>query len=178
MTEPTPPRRGFLGILAGLGSAIAAAVPVGAGLGFLADPFTRKRTNGGSGDGFVRAATLAELPGDGSPQRIVLRADRRDAWNSFPNETIGAIFLRKLPDGSVQAVTDVCPHLGCKVSFQQANRCFYCPCHASSFDLDGQPKNKIPPRSLDALVTRIDSGVVYVRYQEFAAGKATQEALT
>ncbi len=40
-------------------------------------------------------------------------------------------------DGSIRAVSAVCTHLGCLVSFNPAERSWDCPCHGSRFDLDG-----------------------------------------
>ncbi|MBA3360361.1 MAG: FAD-dependent oxidoreductase [Acidimicrobiia bacterium] len=40
-------------------------------------------------------------------------------------------------DGSVQAVTARCTHLGCIVHFNDAERTWDCPCHGSRYTLDG-----------------------------------------
>jgi cytochrome b6-f complex iron-sulfur subunit len=38
----------------------------------------------------------------------------------------------------VVALSDVCPHLGCKVHWEEAERRFFCPCHGGIFDKDGR----------------------------------------
>ncbi len=40
-------------------------------------------------------------------------------------------------DGTVQAVSPVCTHLGCQVEFNSAERSWDCPCHGSRFNTDG-----------------------------------------
>ena len=40
--------------------------------------------------------------------------------------------------GAVHAVSPVCTHLGCRVSFNVAERSWDCPCHGSRFDPDGK----------------------------------------
>lgn len=40
--------------------------------------------------------------------------------------------------GRVYAVSPVCTHLGCLVTFNTAERSWDCPCHGSRFDIDGQ----------------------------------------
>lgn len=172
---PSPPRRGFL---AALGSIVIGGLitltPVVSGVFFFLDPILRRRSNfkGGDAQGFIAVADLKKLPDDGTPVRFVIRADKTDAWNLSKNQTIGSVYLRKMPGDQVIAFNDTCPHLGCKVEYQAGNHSFLCPCHASAFELDGKPTNKIPPRGLDVLESRVDAddGKIWVKYEEFQGG--------
>jgi glycine/D-amino acid oxidase-like deaminating enzyme/nitrite reductase/ring-hydroxylating ferredoxin subunit len=40
-------------------------------------------------------------------------------------------------EGGLHRVSAVCTHLGCHVSFNEAERSWDCPCHGSRFDIDG-----------------------------------------
>lgn len=40
-------------------------------------------------------------------------------------------------DGTLHAVSPTCTHMGCRVSFNTAERSWDCPCHGSRFDVDG-----------------------------------------
>ncbi len=40
-------------------------------------------------------------------------------------------------DGTLHAVSPTCTHLGCELRFNNAERSWDCPCHASRFDIDG-----------------------------------------
>ncbi|MEU7109703.1 FAD-dependent oxidoreductase [Streptomyces sp. NPDC046215] len=40
-------------------------------------------------------------------------------------------------DGTLRALSARCPHLGCLVAFNAAERTWECPCHGSRFDTDG-----------------------------------------
>lgn len=176
----TTPRRSFLAVaISILTGGIVSLTPLAAGFTFFLDPILRRRTNfkGSDAEGFFDVhAKLTDLPDDGTPRRFVLRSDRIDAWNEFKDQTIGTVYIRKLPDDQIVAFNDTCPHLGCKVEYQEGNKSFLCPCHASAFDLQGTPENKIPPRALDELKSKIDSnGQVWVKYQEFQCGKKKQE---
>jgi len=41
-------------------------------------------------------------------------------------------------NGSIHAVSAVCPHLGCIVDWNSAEKSWDCPCHGSRFSCDGQ----------------------------------------
>jgi glycine/D-amino acid oxidase-like deaminating enzyme/nitrite reductase/ring-hydroxylating ferredoxin subunit len=43
----------------------------------------------------------------------------------------------RAPDGELFAVSDVCPHLGCKVHWNSVETSWDCPCHGSRFRPDG-----------------------------------------
>lgn len=51
--------------------------------------------------------------------------------------------------GDYHFVDALCPHLGCLLSFNPEQKCWDCPCHGSSFDIDGKllynPANKELP---------------------------------
>jgi menaquinol-cytochrome c reductase iron-sulfur subunit len=168
--EHSPPRRGLLaGIAAVITGALITLTPLCAGVMFALDPIRRHRTKfrGATDEGFLPVTQLSELPASGEPVRFTIRADLLDAWNLFKDRTIGTVYLRNV-GGNVIAFTDVCPHLGCKVNYQSADKDFHCPCHASTFDLDGKKLNKIPPRGLDTLDVKVDpNGRVWVKYQDF-----------
>lgn len=170
--SPTQPeRRGFLkragAIVIG---GIVGVVPLLSGLAVLFDPLRRK-TAGAAGT-FV--ASLSAIPEDGTPRKFSVLASRTDAWNKSPQTPIGAVYLRRTGSQSVQAFNVVCPHAGCFVEFQAAQKSYYCPCHRSSFALNGAIASASPAkRGLDELEVEIRNGTeVWVKFQNFLAGKA------
>src|SRR5437016_3501721 len=89
ISAPPDDRRGFLAKCLALGfAATALAVPAFSALAAFFNPWRQKAAAGQ----WVRAASLAALP-EGVPQRCPIIADRTDAWNAFPTEAIGAVFL-------------------------------------------------------------------------------------
>jgi Rieske Fe-S protein len=44
-------------------------------------------------------------------------------------------------DGDIKVLSSVCPHLGCTVHFNNAERTWDCPCHGSRFATDGHVIN-------------------------------------
>lgn len=170
------PRRGFMAsLLAILAGGIAGLAPVAAGVAFFLDPILRKKK--GDAGGFLRAADLSELPVDGTPVRFTLRTDVIDAWTIYRDRVVGSVYLRRMPGDQILAFNDTCPHLGCKVDYQAANAQFFCPCHQSAFDLEGNKKNETPPRDLDDLKVELRDGTVYVKYQNYRTAIPRQEAI-
>jgi menaquinol-cytochrome c reductase iron-sulfur subunit len=175
----SPPRRNF--IVASLAFVIGGLIsifPFIPGVAVLLDPVLRRKKPGASeaeGGKFVRVATLESIPASGVQQFPVI-ADRRDAWSHFPNERIGAVYLRRVGENAVEAFNAVCPHLGCIFSFVASRNEFYCPCHNSAFHIDGSkiegPGRVNPsPRPLDSLEVQVkENGEVWVKFEDFLTG--------
>jgi Rieske Fe-S protein len=168
-------RRGFLTkALAVMCGGLATLVPVAAGVWAFLDPLRR----GSAAATFIPVADLAAVPDDGVPRQYPVVTDRVDAWTGFAAEPVGAVYLRR-EQGSreVQALSATCPHAGCFVEMESTGRCFRCPCHNSSFTLDGGIVNPSPsPRRMDSLECRVgDNGTVAVKWQKFRAGVAAKE---
>ena len=171
---PPPTRRGFLkqagAILFG---AVAGLVPFLSGLTVFFDPLRRKA---GAGQ-FVPVASLNALPEDGSPRKFSVIASRTDAWNKSPQTPIGAVYLRRTGEKTVQALNVVCPHAGCFVDYNPTAKGYHCPCHDSAFALSGQisSPSSPAPRGLDDLEVEIRKDVeIWVKFQNFQAGQATK----
>lgn len=169
-----PARRNFL-TKAGatiIGAALALVAPL-AGLAVFFDPLRRQSEN----DAAVRVASLDSLPESGEPVKFPVLATRVDAWSTTPNVPVGAVYLQRLKDGGVRALNVVCPHAGCFVDFRPDENHYHCPCHNSSFALDGailDPKSP-SPRSLDALGVEIRNGTeIWVRFRNFRPGVKEQ----
>jgi menaquinol-cytochrome c reductase iron-sulfur subunit len=164
------PRRSFLtSVGAIVVGAIAAVVPIATGAAALLDPLRR---SGGS-SGLVRVTRLSAIPQDGSPKKFTVSSDRTDAWATYANTPVGAVYLRRTPSG-VLALNTVCPHAGCFVGVAPDRSHFACPCHKSRFDLDGAVNDPASPapRDMDALEVEIREGdEVWVRFQHFLPGR-------
>lgn len=168
---PEEPRRGFLGRLIALGLGAAAYLtPVVAGLAAFLNPLRQKSQTGQ----FVRLASLETL--DGTPRKVAVIMDRTDAWNLYPQQPVGAVWLRKVGPKEVQALHIVCPHAGCFIDYDAGAGQFMCPCHLAHFDLEGKrlEANSPSPRDMDALEVDYEThdGVTYVRvkFQNFRIG--------
>lgn len=148
---------------------LSAGVPIAAGLPVLLDPLRRTSEVGEP----VRVANLEALPPDGVPRKFTIMADKSDAWNRYANVPVGAIYLRRSEANKVEALNVVCPHAGCFVDYVPARNGFFCPCHNSTFKLDGTIANPNSPssRAMDSLPVEIRDGKeVWVKFQNFRSG--------
>jgi menaquinol-cytochrome c reductase iron-sulfur subunit len=184
VTEPEPPssqpespihpeRRSFLKEVAAIAiGAVATLVPLVSGLFVFFDPLRRKSKAGE----FVFVAPLSALPDNGTPRRFSVVAAKRDVWNQLPPAPIGAVYLRRVGK-SVEAFNVVCPHAGCPVDFLPETNSYLCPCHSSTFGVDGRINDPKSPsrRALDKLKIEIRKGKdVWVKFQNFQPGEPDQ----
>jgi len=180
-------RRSFLvRLTASVVGAVVVIFPFAAGLGVLVDPLCRRRRAAGDGPNdresdtkFVRVAPLDALPPDGTPRQFALTADVADAWTRAPARRVGSVFLSRdeTADGAiVRALSSTCPHLGCAVDYEAAAGRYECPCHESSFAIDGKRLSGPSLRGLDPLkVKLVDTGgrqEVWVAPQRYRTGVA------
>jgi menaquinol-cytochrome c reductase iron-sulfur subunit len=163
------PRRGFLAKSLALAlGALAYATPAAVGIFAFLNPLRQKSQAGE----LMRLSSLEMLPEGGAPVKIPVITDRADAWNRFPNEPVGAVFLRRVAKDQVQAIQVLCPHAGCFVDYDDAKKCYVCPCHKATFDLDGKRREEKSesPRDLDTLEVELRGSEVWVIFQKFQVG--------
>jgi menaquinol-cytochrome c reductase iron-sulfur subunit len=172
-SAPQPERRGFLKQAAAIIiGAVATLVPLASGLAVFFDPLRKKS----KASEFVFVAALSAVPADGMPRKFSVIAAQKDAWSQLPPSPIGAVYLRRIGK-EIEALNVVCPHAGCFVDFVADEKNYLCPCHLSTFALDGRindPRSP-SPRAMDKLKTEIRKGKeVWVKFQNFRAGEPEQ----
>ncbi|HVY37429.1 MAG TPA: ubiquinol-cytochrome c reductase iron-sulfur subunit [Polyangia bacterium] len=168
-------RRGFVARVTAALSGLAGAAALVPGLGLLIAPL-RKATVRAPGRP-VRVATEHDVRPD-KPVRVTAVGDSQDAWVRLDRVTLGSCWLVRAREGApVRAFSTICPHLGCGIDYDAQARRFDCPCHGSTFDLDGRCLKGPAPRGLDELEVTIDAGEVRVLYQRFRTGTAGKEPL-
>lgn len=165
---PDPSRRSFLGVLLGLGTAVIGAllsVPV---LRYLFYPLTAKSKSSDWTDaGSVSEATAAQLPFSRTLRLTVL-----DGWRE--TESSPRVYLVR-KGNAIQALSGVCPHLGCTVPWDAGRNEFACPCHGAVFAPDGSYRAGPARRGMDTLETKVTDGRVMVRYQTFRPNVPNKE---
>lgn len=72
----------------------------------------------------------------------------------FPEGRLYAVNAK----GDVFALSQKCPHLGCKVPFCDSSGRFECPCHGSIFDIAGEWIEGPSPRGMDRYRVEVKGG--------------------
>jgi len=70
-------------------------------------------------------------------------------------------YLTKVND-EVVALSEICPHLGCRVPFCASSGEFECPCHGSKFNRAGDYLEGPSPRGMDRYAVEIVDGVAVI----------------
>ena len=175
---PPPSRRSFVTVVAALATgAVATLTPLAVGIASFFSPLRRKATAS-----TVRVALLDQIVDDGVPRAFPVLADRVDAWNRYPAQRIGAVYLVRQPgEKTPVAFTAKCPHAGCFIGYTPGEDAFKCPCHTSSFKLDGTRVGgdaEVSPRDMDTLTVEVRSvpagegtiDEVWVEFVDFQTG--------
>lgn len=170
--EQSQTRRTFLTVLSAAGAAAIGLVLGIPGVRYVTDPLRRGVTKKGR---WVSVGNLESFPDD-KPVEVPVVGEQVDAWTRAPEVRLGTAWLRR--DGNhVEAWNAECPHLGCKVAFDKDNSHFACPCHESAFSSAGERLGGPAPRSLDPLETRVNGGLVEIRFVRFRAQTADRQEI-
>jgi menaquinol-cytochrome c reductase iron-sulfur subunit len=126
-------------------------------IGFALSPAVRR---GEKHEVWISAARFADLL-DHRPTKVIYQFDRKDGWVTVPTRRMA--FIVKNEDGSLNVLSNLCPHLGCGVDWDDRAGHFRCPCHGGVFDVQGRVVEGPPPRPLEQLVFKLEDGVLFIR---------------
>ena len=136
-----------------LGGLIAAAAALPAAVYLLAKPKRATRRD------WIEVADLSQLE-VGEPAEVVYNRERIDGWRKIDEKT--TTWLVRTGEDSVIAYDPACTHLGCAYHWDSTAKAFECPCHGSSFSIDGKVTAGPAPRALDRYTARIDGFKVLI----------------
>ncbi|MBI82699.1 MAG: hypothetical protein CMJ81_05860 [Planctomycetaceae bacterium] len=171
-------------------TALVGLFPFGAGLAAYLSPLYRKQklpavVGTGAVNNISFVCSLNALQIGAAPQRFKVKGDQFNAWNFEAQKDIGDVFVRRTSPDRVQVLNATCPHAGCAVACN--GTAFVCPCHNSSFDLDGAKlksdsgRENPSPRSMDPLDVdsrKLAEGEIWVEFQNFYTGREDRKPKT
>lgn len=169
MPAERPDRRLFLGFLltavGGLVSAVL-AIPL---VRFAAYPL-RGQTEEVSWSDVGKIEEFLSLT---APTARTIDVKRLDGWRSTVMQN--GVYVLPTGNGSPRVLSSVCPHLGCSVRWIEKQDKFVCPCHGGTFTATGIRVSGPPRRAMDALESKVENGVLKVRFQFFRQLVAKKE---
>jgi menaquinol-cytochrome c reductase iron-sulfur subunit len=97
----------------------------------------------------------------GIPTRFEFTQTRVNGWER--TATNYGLYVVKKSKSNVRVFSDVCTHLGCRVSWHADQAHYVSPCHDGHFDIVGNVISGPPPRPLDEFVIQIEDGELFVK---------------
>jgi menaquinol-cytochrome c reductase iron-sulfur subunit len=160
--SPHLSRNEFVKIVVGaVGTAIGAVIAIPA-VGYLLTPAVESmRAN--TGDSWVPAGPLENYQ-VGVPQLYNFTRTRVNGWERTIN-SYGVYILRQ-SETETKAMSNICTHLSCRVTWNEEQQEYLCPCHDAAFTKDGQVAGGPPPRPMDEYPTKVEDGTLFFNFLE------------
>jgi len=149
MCEPAQPtrRRFHITSIYGLWTIISGALGLPAVIYLLLPPRTRHR------DEWVEVTDISSLSLN-QPEEITFRRTRKDGWKMISEKA--AAWVARISEQEVVAYAPQCTHLGCAYHWDEKQKNFLCPCHTSTFGIDGKVLDGPAPRPLDRYQSKLE----------------------
>lgn len=100
---------------------------------------------------------------NGRQVRIGALNDLRIGEVKLIRHGVTPFFVIRNNETTVTAMSAVCTHVRCILSYDRERRAIVCPCHDGRFDLKGNVLAGPPPRALPQYEVSMRAGEVYVR---------------
>jgi Rieske Fe-S protein len=101
----------------------------------------------------------------GIPTRFDFTLTKVNGWER--TATNYGLYVVRKSDSEVRVFSDICTHLGCRVTWHPDQEHYISPCHDGHFDILGKNISGPPPRPLDEFVTKIEGGELFVQLPPF-----------
>ena len=175
MAADDPDRRKFLKVSTcalGAGAGLALVIPT---LRLIAAPGSATTVTGPSEP--LDLGLLSRFRFGAEPMKVeVIAPIVKDAWTAAHNVVLGAAYLMKTPGSDIPtALSAVCPHLGCAIGWDGTAKNYLCPCHDSTFGIDGARKTGPAERGLDPLPVAVKEGRLQLTWVRYRAGGSSRE---
>ncbi|MFZ6027254.1 MAG: ubiquinol-cytochrome c reductase iron-sulfur subunit [Chloroflexota bacterium] len=151
-------RREFtLAVSAAVGGVMGLVVGLPA-LGYLIGPALKTSES----EGWVPLGSFDQIP-VGVPTLYTFSRTKVNGWERTVS-TYG-VYILITEDNQLLALSNICTHLGCRVSWKEEEQYYACPCHAGFFDVEGNIIDGPQPRPLDSYPIKVDEeGMVSIYY--------------
>ena len=153
-------RRDFVKIMtAFLGTMMGSMIGLPA-IGYLISPAMVVKPK----DAWIPLGQLKDYP-IGIPKPFSFTQTQVNGWEKTVNSH--TVFIVREDDSQVRVFSNICTHLGCRVSWHADLQHYVSPCHDGHFDILGNVVSGPPPRPLDEFPTKIEAGNLYIQYPPY-----------
>ena len=97
----------------------------------------------------------------GTPIRTEITRTRVNGWER--TSVNHGMYVVRMGKEDVRVFSDICTHLGCRVTWHPEIANYVSPCHDGHFDMLGHVVSGPPPRPLDEYAARVEAGRLVVR---------------
>ena len=97
----------------------------------------------------------------GIPTRFDFTLTKVNGWER--TATNYGLYVVRKSDSEVRVFSDICTHLGCRVTWHPDQEHYISPCHDGHFDILGKNISGPPPRLLDEFEMKIEDDALYIQ---------------
>ena len=137
-----------------VGAIIGSVIGIPA-IGYLISPAVKAS----SSDAWIPLGALSNYP-TGTPTAFSFTRSKVNGWEKTTNSF--SVYVIRGEGDKVNVISNICTHLGCRVTWNKDAKEYLCPCHDARFALNGEVVSGPPPRSLDTYETKIENGNLFI----------------
>lgn len=159
-TNDSVSRRGFFKVITGIvGSIMGLFIGLPA-IGYILSPAARSKPL----DAWIPVGTLDTYP-IGEPKPFSFTRSIVNGWEKTVNSY--GVFILRQDENQVQVFSNICTHLGCRVSWHPDQQHYISPCHDGHFDIIGNVVSGPPPRPLDEFKVKVEDGNLFIQFPPY-----------
>ena len=156
---PSLDRRQFVTLVTALLGTLMGAVVGLPAIAYLISPALKSQKL----DTWIPLGLLAKYP-LGEPTLFSFTRSRVNGWEKTVSSH--AVYVVHKSASEVVVFSNLCTHLGCRVSWKADLKEYVCPCHDGHFDINGNKIAGPPPRPLDTYQTKTEAGNLFIFLKE------------
>jgi Rieske Fe-S protein len=97
----------------------------------------------------------------GVPTLVSFTRTTVNGWERTTNSY--GVYVTKPQGADPYVLSNVCTHLGCRVTWKEDKTEYLCPCHDGIFDIEGEIVSGPQPKPMIRYETKIEDGTLYIK---------------
>jgi len=97
----------------------------------------------------------------GKPTLVSFTRTTINGWERTTNSY--GVYVTRRENDEITVFSNVCTHLGCRVTWKEDEKIYFCPCHDGTFDQAGQIVDGPQPKPMIAYETKIEEGNLFMK---------------